>query len=353
MQVREEKQRNEVAEPVTALTAVARPIIASVLHSISAERLQGVESREDIPLRMLGVLRNEGDGDVGVAFEYAVHDAMANGNEAILDRVSDALSLCRIKTDRPSSIFFAMEKAGSQRLINTQLDLITDDSRVLSGNRGQPVKLKNYLNQLAAAFRRPSTRPNLPQSIRGLWKADLFLGAPEREHWVGTSVRINPRKLEGAHGLRVAIVPAQYGRSDALRKDESRNLIVCPVPYDPTFMLIFWEGWRIVQSLMESDFRLPADRDLPAPEHRQVAQIFAERRDLSVKDAIESTAKFAQPHLLETDARDLSALPYSAEAPAGTGTLVAPIAYGFEGDTATPPPASVGVPASRPVRPSG
>lgn len=330
MEVREEVQRNEVAEPVTALTAVARPIIAAVLHSIAEEQLEPYRSREAVPLKSLGRLRKEGDGDVGIAFEFAVHDAMMHGNEAILDRVSDALRLCRIRADDVQSIFFAMEKAGSQKLISTQLDLITDESRVLSGNRGQPVKLKNYLNQLAAAFRRPTTSLNLPQSIRGLWKADLFLGSPSREHWVGTTVKINPRRLEAARGLRIAVVPAEHGRSDAIRKDDHRNLVVCPVPYDPTFMLIFWDGWRMVQTLLDTDFRMPSDRELPNPAHRQAASVFVDRRDFSVEEAIESTARFAQPHLLRTDARDVTAVAYSADASSKTGTLVAPIASGVE-----------------------
>ncbi len=85
-----------------------------------------------------------------------------------------------IKKGDPASILFAIEKQGSKQLISTDLDLITDNSRALSLKQGQPVKLKKYLNQLAAAFRRPKTGPNLPQSIKGLWKADLFLGSPAR-----------------------------------------------------------------------------------------------------------------------------------------------------------------------------
>jgi hypothetical protein len=73
-------------------------------------------------------------------------------------------------------------KQGSKQLISTDLGLVTDNSRVLSGKRGQPVKLKKQMNTLAAAFRRSTTRPNLPQSIRGPWKADLFLGSPRPDH---------------------------------------------------------------------------------------------------------------------------------------------------------------------------
>src|SRR5690606_9737978 len=124
---------------------------------------------------------------------------------------------------------------GAKQLIETKRELITPDSRVLSGNRGQPVKLQRYMNQLAAAFHRPTTRLALPRSIQGLWKADLFVGSTVPDHWVGTTIKVNPRQLEGAPGLRIAIVPTSSGHSDAVRRDEQRNLIVCPLPHDYSF----------------------------------------------------------------------------------------------------------------------
>lgn len=102
---------------------------------------------------MLGRLRAEGDGDTGIAFDYAIHDAVRSGNPIVQERVADALALCRIRKGNPKSILFAIEKQGSQQLIDTELALVTGDSRWLSGKRGQPPKLTNYMNQLAAAFR--------------------------------------------------------------------------------------------------------------------------------------------------------------------------------------------------------
>ena len=175
MEIREERQLNPVADPVSALVAVTRPIVASVMQSIGSEVIDAVgHARADVPLHLLGRLRKEGDGDCGIAFEYAIHEGISSGNPILMERVADALRVCRITGSNPESILFAIEKAGSQQLLDTQISLITDESRVLSGNRGQPIKLKRQLNTLAAAFRRPGTRLNLPQSIRGLWKADLF-----------------------------------------------------------------------------------------------------------------------------------------------------------------------------------
>jgi hypothetical protein len=246
------------------------------------------------------------------------------GEPIVSERVADALKRCRIRYGNPASILFAIEKAGSQQLISTEIDLLTENSRALSGRQGQPVKLKNYLNTLAAAFRRKSTRLNLPQSIRGLWKADLFLGSPEPDHWVGTTVKINPSHLEAASGLRIAIVPSISGRSDAIRLDETKNLVICPMPHDESFMQVFYEGWRIVQALCETDFRMPREVDIPNPLHREVARVYAERRNFPISEVIAATDKFAQPELLATSTNMVSNVDFNAKAAPNTSTIVSP-----------------------------
>ena len=247
----------------------------------------------------LGRVRKANDGDLGVAFEYAVHDAVANGSAAVvLERVVMPSKRCNISRGDPESILFAMEKNGAKQLIETRRELITSESRVLSGNRGQPVKLYRYMNQLAAAFHRPTTRLALPRSIQGLWKADLFLGSTEPDHWVGTTIKVNPRALEGAPGLRIAIVPSSSGRSDAIRRDDHKNLIICPLPHDFSFMQVFHEGMRIVQTLVSRDFNMPLDAELPNPMHREVARVYVERRNFSVQEVLDAASIFAQPGLL-------------------------------------------------------
>ena len=326
MEVREQRQLNPVGDHVAALIAVTRPIIAGVLHSISKEVLTSMEtSRGDLKLHLLGRVRKEGDGDCGIAFEYAVHDAILREDPVAQERVATALAHCNIRKGSPSSILFAVEKSGSQQLISTASELITNESRVLSGQRGQPVKLKGQMNLLAAAFRRPSTRPALPQSIRGLWKADLFLGSTEPDHWVGTTVKINPDHLEAAHGLRVAIVPSSSGKSDAIRKNDQKNLVICPMPHDGSFMQVFYEGWRIVQILCATDFKMPKEVELPNPLHREVARAYVERRMFPVADVVEAMGNFEQPELLDTQNETVGVVNLADDAP-GTSTIVTPFA---------------------------
>lgn len=325
MEIRQEKQLNPVADDVSALIGVTRPILVGLLHSIGEEFLEVHGGREGIRLKNLGRVRKANDGDLGVAFEYAVHDAILRQEPSVTERISDALKFCRIGTDTPSSILFAMEKDGTKQLIDTKRDLITADSRVLSGKQGQPVKLQKYMNQLSAAFHRPSSRLALPRSIQGLWKADLFLGSSSRDHWVGTTIKVKSSAIESARGLRIAVVPSTWQRSDRVRKDDQKNLIICPLPYDPEFMALFYDGMQIIQQLVSHDFRMPSEPALPRPLHRRVAEMYVERRNFRIAEVVDALAVSAQPQLLESHPEDVGVFELSGSEPPGTSTAVSPI----------------------------
>jgi len=124
--------------------------------------------------------------------------------------------------------------------------------------------------------------------------------------------------------LRIAIVPSLAGRSDSITLDEQKNLVVCPLPHDASFMQVFYEGWRIVQALCETDFRMPREVDIPHPLHREVARIFVERRGFPVMDAIEATRKFAQPELLTNSTESVPNIPFATTVTPGTSTVLAP-----------------------------
>lgn len=298
--IRAEIQQNPIASEVAALIAVVRPILEGLLYSLKEEAIQDAGGLDNIRLRTLPRLYRAGDGDCGICFEYAVHDAISRGDADVLERVEDALKKCRVPGTSHQSILFGAEKKGASQLIATASNILTDDSRLLTGLRSQPPKLKGYLNQLSAAFRRPSTRLSLPTSINGLWKADLFLGTTDGDRYVGTTVKINPTQLEAANGLRVGIVPAAQGGSDKVRKDEKRNLIICPMPYDQSFMETFLNGWGIVQQFIHADGRTPREVYLPIPSHRQVCRELVSRAEFPVVDVIAALQPLAQPHLLTT-----------------------------------------------------
>lgn len=325
MQIHQEKQIAPVADEVLALTACVRPILSGVLYSLKADVVHECGGYENVKLKLLPRLRREHDGDCGVCFEYAVHDAMSRGDQRVLDRIATAAKLCRIPSGvgNPTSLLFGLEKTGSQQLIDTVNEALTDDSRLLYGTQGQPAKLRKHLDKIAGAFRNSRTRPALPYSIRGLWKADLFLGYRDTDRWVGTSVKINPSHLEGAAGLRIGIVPMRQGRTDRVRQDEGKNLIICPLPHDQDFMETFYVGWRIVQAFLDADAKVPKESVLPRPIDREVAKILAERREFPVLEVIDALKVFGQPGLLETKGKSVDLQSLKGEAV--TELMVAPI----------------------------
>lgn len=325
MDLRKEIQKNPVADEVQALIAVVIPILQGVLFAIKQEAIQDAGGLCGVKLRQLPRLYRPGDGDCGICFEYAIHDAISNGNPLILDRIDSALSQhCRIKGGEPDSILFGAEKTGAVQLIQTAKEILTDDSSLLSGSKGRPVKLKKHIDAVASAFRRRPERELLPESINGLWKADLFVGRTGPDQWVGATVKINPRQLEGARGLRLAIVPSQQGRHDAIRRDEAKNLIIAPVPYDASFMEVFYQGWQIVQQFIHADARVPREVALPRPPDRQVCRFLEERREFPLLDVIEGLRPLAQPHLLETHNEQIEINLRKGDA-SDTSLIVAPV----------------------------
>ena len=215
MLVHAQRQLNPVSDEVSALTAVVRPILKGVLYSLKQDVVAEVGGYDDVKLKMLPRLRRPGDGDCGVCFEYAVHEAICDGDPRVIERLVDASRLCNVSGANPASILLGLEKNGALQLINTASQILTDASKLLSGAPGQPINLRRHLQTLADSF--SYEHNELPLSIKGLWKADLFFGFQDTDRWVGTTVKINPHQLEGAPGLRIGIVPVRQGMSDIVR----------------------------------------------------------------------------------------------------------------------------------------
>jgi hypothetical protein len=307
MQLRLEQQQSPVADEVAALYAVVRPILEGLLHGLKTAVVDQAGGRETVTLELLTRLYVPGDGDCGICFEYAVHDAMGRGDGHVMERVEEALKLCNVPGSELGSILFGAEKAGSQQLIETAKEALTDDSLLMYGQRGRPARLKKHLDAMAQVFRKKGKLTGgLPDSISGLWKADLFLGHTDMDKWVGTSVKINPAQLVPVRGLRVGVVPVKAGKSDIPFKDEQKNLVVCPLLHDGSFMEIFYSGWGIVQQFIAARANMPKEVALPRPPEREVARGLYQRRSFPVVAVIEALEPLAQPHLLETNTRDAS-----------------------------------------------
>lgn len=298
IQIDKYSQKGNVQSEVEALFAVIIPILNGILYSLNRSTVNQVGGYEKITLSLLARLYREGDGDCGICFEYAVHDAIINNNPVILERIDTALTkFCKIKNGEPTSILFGVEKSGAVQLVDSVADHLTDDSYLLTGNVGQPIKLKKHIQGVINAFRKPSEREKLPSSINGLWKADLFVGKAEPDRWIGTTVKINPNQLESARGLRLAVIPCKQGKNDKVYNNETKNLIVCPLPYDQSFMEVFYRGWGIVKQFLNADAHLPKEVLLPYCDDRYVCKELEIRRDFPVLDVIEALNVLKQPNL--------------------------------------------------------
>ena len=331
MQIRSQIQQSSVADEYSALVAVMRPILEGLLYALKGEVVDDAGGHANIKLRTLPRLYKSGDRDCGICFEYAVHDALMRLETSVTERVHDAIQQCNIEGHKTASILFGVEKAGALDLINTAKERLTEESRLMAGVKGQPAKLKRHIDSIAAAFRKKNRALILPSSISGIWKADLFLGMTDTDRWVGTSVKINADHLEAAKGLRIGIVPTLAGKSDSIRRDDTKNLVVCPLPYDGGFMEVFYSGWGIIKQFIAAE-GVPKEVALPRGVDRQVARLLEERRDFSVLEVIEALKPLAQPELLATQETEATLISRRENiVSTETGAVIAPIAYGANG----------------------
>jgi len=66
-----ERQQSPVGDLYSAHIAVVRPILNGLLYSLKKQVADQLGGYEEVPLFMLPRLRREGDGDIGICFEYA------------------------------------------------------------------------------------------------------------------------------------------------------------------------------------------------------------------------------------------------------------------------------------------
>ncbi len=109
--------------------------------------------------------------------------------------------------------------------------------------------------------------------------------------------------------------------------DDSKNLVVCPLPYDQAFMEIFYQGWQVVQQFVKVDAKMPKEVALPRYAERQVARYLTDRREFPVVDVIDALSALAQPELLQTQEHSATLISRRESSPeVETGAVVAPIA---------------------------
>jgi hypothetical protein len=275
------------------------PVLKGLLFALSGERVGRLGGHKIITLADLAREYREGSGDCGICFEYAVHDAIRKRDPRVYNLVSEVIEEACGISGGAESILFGAEKTGAVSLIETPDTMITSDARILAGKVGQPAKLRKNWDKIRKALRDQEAREALPESIKGLWKADLFVGNVNQERWVGTTLKINPRQFEGAPGLRIGIYPEQK-KGEMPSIDPDKNLALCPLPYNASFMELFYSSFFIVKTFCASDARVPKPVALPNSSDRYVASLLEQRRGFSILDVVEAMGPLAQPQLLKT-----------------------------------------------------
>lgn len=276
------------------------PVLRATLHSLSRERLHRLGGIERVTLRDLARECREGNGDAGICFEYAVHEALAHQDSLLFPLASEVLERFCTIPGGAESILFGPEKEGVIPILESVQDALTEDSVVYVGNRGRPPRLRRYVPQIIRAYRRNEERTKLPRSIVGLWKADLFIGNHGADRWVGSTVKVNPATLEGAKGLRLGIYPKQNTR-DVPRLDGALNLVRLPLPYDSNFMEMFYKSFFLVGAFLRADGCVPTPVNLPDAQDRFITRELEQRREFPCIGVIEVLQSMAQADLLKVE----------------------------------------------------
>ena len=284
------------------LYAMVAPILFGLLIGLKREVVESCGGIDRIRLRELARNYREGDGDCGICFEYAVHSAIRNKNPLVIERIQSALSMCGIEGKNTTSILLGFEKSNVLQINNELLNVLTENSILLSSPYGEKIKIKKHLEEMQKSFHNHNVRKNLPVSITGIWKADLFIGNTDTDMWVAASVKINHLALRYARGLAIGIVPSRWEQE---RPCQMRNgMIVCPLLYENNFMQFFYSAWRIVSCFIKNDAYVPHERVLAGIEELRVAKFLEEKREVPVLELVgDDLRKMAHPTLLLAESK--------------------------------------------------
>ncbi|WP_146243968.1 hypothetical protein [Curtobacterium sp. MCBD17_013] len=289
-----------VSDPVMAKYAMVAPVLEATLYSLKITRVERLGGYHKVTLEDLAREYREGSGDAGICFEWAVHDAIARRDPLIHPLASQVLEdFCGIG-DGADSILFGPEKDGRIPILESVNAALTPDSRLYVGNRGQPPKLKRHIPDIIQAFHSKGNGEKLPRSISGIWKADLFIGNPQSDKWVGTTVKSQAGGLQGASGLRIGIYPSESPR-DTPRQDEGLGLIRLPLPYDGGFSELYYKSFFLVRAFLRADSLMPSRVNLPDAEDRYITDELRKRAEFPILEVIEAVRSMSQPDLLETE----------------------------------------------------
>lgn len=290
-----EIQTSLISEPIRARYAMAIPILYGMLYSTKRNIIEQCGGYNKITFETFCRIYIEHSGDYGICFEYAVHDSIRARQPSIYDKVSYVLDqFCKIGS-RTESILFGSEKNGKQSILESAKCILTDNSRLLPGTQSPPTFLKRHIDNISLAMRQGHIANSLPSSIRGIWKADLFLGNPDTDYWVATTLKTNRSNIEAAPGLRIAMYPEERPNEEPR---VSGSLIHCPLPYNGDFMQLFGATFQIVKHVIAAHGKMPSPAALVYYHDQEVAKWLADRAHYPLVDILAALETIKQVDLL-------------------------------------------------------
>jgi len=306
MEISVQRQIIPIEENIRARYSLIIPIIRGMLYSTKLDIVNNCGGIDGITFDTFTRIYIEHPGDYGICFEYAVHEAIRNKDPVLQPYISSIINdYCKIK-DEAQSILFAIEKTGNAYIVESNKGLINKDSRILVGSAGKPPLLERHLENIKKAFHNPKYVEKLPDCIKGIWKADLFLGGQTTNQWVATTLKTRKEAFEAAPGLRIGMYP-EADKKKKVVIDSAKNLIMCPLPYNGDFMQLFGASFAIVKQIIAAHCNQPSRVALYYEDDQAVAKYLVDRKEFTVKAILESLEAIKQVGLLHEEKETISA----------------------------------------------
>jgi hypothetical protein len=256
------EQNAPIDEYGRALYAVSRSVLRALLDSLSSEDLTDLNTPlADVRMRQLAkVVRLDRDkGMKGDGFEWAVHEAILGGEEAVLGPVHQAMRRASrfVKDATPTSLLFGYERAKYLGFLDAVVDGAGADAYLLPEGSGRPFSFGPWVQKAAMGA---AAEDLLNERIKKIWKTDLFLSAEGDSRNFAATVKSNYGLLEGGKGLRIGIVPesTHAGNHSGVRYDTKHGLWVVTLADPNGFMGMFADAYHAVGRAMCTLGKQPA-----------------------------------------------------------------------------------------------
>jgi len=237
-------------------------------------------------------------GMQGDGFEWAVHEAIVGGEEAVMGPVAAALAAASPRfrdMGKPTSLLFGYERAKYLGFLEATVAAAGHEAVLLPDGRGHPFAFGPWVS---VAAKGATAEESLADRIKKVWKTDIFLSDEDEIRYAAATIKSNHRLLEAGAGLRVGIVPSATDLKPGTRRRDGLWLAVLP---DRTgFMGLFHDGFQAVAEAMDTLGKMPRGKYYAKPSVAgQKLQMQLEKYPTArVVDVVDALNEIAQQNLI-------------------------------------------------------